>query len=35
MKGNTEIYDTGDRDESTYTKLDSVRDAENNYESLT
>ena len=35
MKGNTEIYDAGDRDESTYTKLDSVRDAENNYESLT
>ena len=35
MKGNTEIYDAGDRDESTYTELDSVRDAENNYESLT
>ena len=34
MKGNTEIYDAEDRDESTYTELDSVRDAENNYESL-
>ena len=35
MKGNTDINDAGDRDDATtYTELDNVRDAENNYESL-
>ena len=36
LKGNTEINDAGDRDDATtYTELENVRDAENNYESLT
>ena len=36
MKGNTETNDAGYRDDATtYTELDNVRDAENNYESLT
>ena len=35
MKGNTSSYIADNNDDSTYTELNEVRDAENNYQSLT